>query len=297
MEWCSRDGAGEASVLSYPAIERARLDQQQLAARHNLHERLHVALEVRHAHSQRRGRLRPREQAARHRLDRTIPRTPRHPGNLLGRQTIRRASALVKSAGRIDRLRECRPHTDKVCRQGRAPSYRALLHRRPLAIRSRNPKMWTDLLHEVQLTAAERGARLLLRQRDPRNRLHGRDGRTVRDRRYGPHPKLRPTELTDLGRHDTALRFNRRWKALPVRYNVSGPESRAGAAASCPVVRNWRSAMTSHLAGRVSSGTTLLRPSTVVASLDDVLRGRSPCRLPAPVHRGHHAGGRPVACA
>ena len=88
----------------------------------------------------------------------------------------------MKSAGTIDRLRECRPHTDKVCRRGRAPSYRALLHRRPLAIRSRNPKMWTDLLHEVHLTAAERGACLLLRQRDPRHRLHRRDGRAVRDR-------------------------------------------------------------------------------------------------------------------
>ena len=71
-ERCSRDGAGEASALVYPAIKRARLDQQQLAARHNLHKRLHVALEVRHAHSQRRGRLGPREQPARHRLDRTI---------------------------------------------------------------------------------------------------------------------------------------------------------------------------------------------------------------------------------
>jgi hypothetical protein len=64
-------------------------------------KRLHVALKVRHAHSQRRGRLGPCEQPARHRLDRTIPRTPRHPGNLLGRQTIRR---VVKSAGRIARV-------------------------------------------------------------------------------------------------------------------------------------------------------------------------------------------------
>jgi hypothetical protein len=77
-------------------------------------------------------------------------------------------------------------------------------------MRSRNPKMGTDLLDEELLAAAERGARLLLSQRDPGNRLHRRDGRAVRDRAYGPQPAPRPAELTDLGGHDTALRFNRR---------------------------------------------------------------------------------------
>ena len=158
--------------------------------------------------------------------------------------------------------------------------------------------MWTNVLDEELLAAAERGARLLLRKRDPRNRLHRRDGRPVRDRRYGPPPALRPAELADLGGHDTALRFNRRWKALPSRYSVSGPESRSAQplpAQSCAFGR--RSPMTSRPAGRVSSGTTLPRPSIVIASLDDLLGGRSPCRLPAPVDGGHDAGGRPVACA
>jgi hypothetical protein len=66
------------------------------------------------------------------------------------------------------------------------------------------------MLDEELLAAAKRGARLLLRQRDPRNRLHRRYGRAFRHRR---HPALCSAELADLGGHDTALRFNRLWKA------------------------------------------------------------------------------------
>jgi hypothetical protein len=158
--------------------------------------------------------------------------------------------------------------------------------------------MWTELLDEELLAAAERGARLLLRQRDPWNRLHRGDGRAVRHRRHGAHPALHSSELADLGGHDTVLRFNRLWKPLPSRYSVSGPESRS--ARTLPArsgAFGRRSAMTSRPAGRVSSGTTLPRPSIVIANLDDLLGGRSPCRLPAPVDGGHDAGGRPVACA
>ena len=188
---------------------------------------------------------------------------------------------------------------DRVCRRGRPPSYRALLHQRPLAIRSRNPKMWTDLLHEVHLAAAERDARLLLRKRDPRNRLHRGDGRAVRVRRCGPQPALRPAGLADLGGHDTALRFNRRWKALPSRYSVSGPESRSAQplpARSCAFGR--RSAMTSRPSGRVSSATTPSRDRRLSSPAWTICCcGRSPCRLPAPVGDGHHAGGGPIAGA
>ena len=107
---CHATALAKRACSLHPAVERARLDQQQLAARHNLHERLHVALEVRDAHAQRCGRLCPGEQPARHGLDRTIPRSSRHPGDRLGRQTTRRTSALVKSDERIDRSRECRPY-------------------------------------------------------------------------------------------------------------------------------------------------------------------------------------------
>ena len=120
----------------------------------------------------------------------------------------------------------------------------------------------------------------------------------VPDRRCGPQPARRPAELADRGGHDTALPFNRRWKGLPSRYSVSRPESRSASPASCTVCAfGRRSAMTSRLAGRVSSGTTLRDRRFVIASLDDLLCGRSPCRLPASVDGGHGAGGRPVAGA
>ena len=124
-------------------------------------------------------------------------------------------------------------------------------------------------------------------------------GSCVRPRRCcGPHPALGRAELADLGGHDTALRFIRRWKTLPSRYSVSGPESRSAQplrAQSC--ASGQRSAMASGPAGRVSSGPMLPRPSVAIASLDERLGGRCSCRLPAPVDGGHNAGGRPVAGA
>ena len=58
-----------------------------------------------------------------------------------------------------------------------------------------------------------------------------------------------------------------------------------------------RSPMHSRRAGRMSSGTTLRRRSILIASLDDLVGGRRPCRLPASVDAAHRAGGGPVACA
>lgn len=52
-------------MLLDPAIERRWFDQKELAARHDPDERLHVALEVRDAHAQRRCGLRPGEQPPR----------------------------------------------------------------------------------------------------------------------------------------------------------------------------------------------------------------------------------------
>jgi len=75
-------------------------------------------------------------------------------------------------------------------------------------------------------------------------RRHRRDGRPLRNRRYGPPPALRPAELAGLAGHDTAPRSNRRWKALPSRYSASGSESRLRRR----FLHNragWRSAMTS----------------------------------------------------
>ena len=65
------------------------------------------------------------------------------------------------------------------------------------------------MLDEELLAAAQRRARLLLRKRDPWNRLHHGCCQAIRDRRYGPHRAPRAAELTDLGGHDTPLRFDR----------------------------------------------------------------------------------------
>ena len=73
-----RDRASQAGVLLYPAIERCGFDQEQLPARHHLHKRLYVALEVGDAHSQRCGRLGSRKQAPRHGVDRSLTPTSRH---------------------------------------------------------------------------------------------------------------------------------------------------------------------------------------------------------------------------
>ena len=64
-----------------------------------------------------------------------------------------------------------------------------------------------------------------------------------------PSPALRSAELADLGGHEAALRFNRRWKALPSRYSVSVPESRSaqplparrevGASANAPTEHSY----------------------------------------------------------
>jgi hypothetical protein len=72
-------------MLLHPAIEGAWLDQQQLPARNDLHERLHEALEVGNAHPQRSCCLGPCQQPPRHRFDRAIPRSPRHAGDLVQR--------------------------------------------------------------------------------------------------------------------------------------------------------------------------------------------------------------------
>ena len=44
----------------------------------------------------------------------------------------------------------------------------------PLPAPAHNPEVRANVLDEELLAAAERGARLLLRERDPRNRLHRR---------------------------------------------------------------------------------------------------------------------------
>ncbi len=66
----SRDGVRQAGVLLHPAVEQVRLDQQQLPAWHDLHERLHEAFEMSDAHAQRRRCLSPSEQPPRYSLDR-----------------------------------------------------------------------------------------------------------------------------------------------------------------------------------------------------------------------------------
>ena len=180
--------------------------------------------------------------------------------------------------------------------RGWAPSYRALFHRRPLAIRSRNPKMWTDLLHEVHRTAAERGARLLFRQRDPWNRLHRRYGRAVRDRRHGPHPALRrPSSLSwvvttlrsvSLASGSTCL--------LGTAFPALNPDRRCRFLQ--PFTLLSATADTSRPVGRLSSRTTLWRRSILIG-LDDPVGGCRPCRPPASVDAVHRAGGGPVACA
>jgi hypothetical protein len=86
---------------------------------------------------------------------------------------------------------------------------------KPLTAPPHNPEVRANVLDEELLAAAERSARLLLSQRDSRNRLNHGDCRTVRDRRHGPHPALCSADIADLGGHDTLLRFNRLWDPLP----------------------------------------------------------------------------------
>ena len=118
------------------------------------------------------------------------------------------------------------------------------------------------------------------------------------DRRHGPHPTLRPAEVADLGGHDTALRFTRRWKGLPSRYSTSGPESRSASVASCTVV-----CVGSAIGDDLPPGRPCVVRTDAAATVDRhrrparLLDGRRPCRLPAPVDGGHDAGGWPVAGA
>ena len=67
------NGDCQACVLMHPPVERARLDQEKLPARDNLHERLHESLEMGDAHAERRRGVSSCEESSWHRLDRTIP--------------------------------------------------------------------------------------------------------------------------------------------------------------------------------------------------------------------------------
>lgn len=88
-----------------------------------------------------------------------------------------------------------------------------------------NPKLQAPH-HEELLDTTRRGARLPLSQRDPRNRLHRREGRAVRDRSRSTPSPLRSSELlADLDAHNAPLGFKSP-PELPSRYRVSGPESR-----------------------------------------------------------------------
>ncbi len=152
--------------------------------------------------------------------------------------------------------------------------------------------MWTDVLHEELLAAAERGERLLLGQRDPRNRLHRRDGRAARDCSEGPPPLLRTSELlADLGDHDTALRSNRlcSW-LLDIGFPVLSLVSRYGSATVA--IAGWRSVT---MAGRphITNGDRAI--GALDRQLNNLLGGHRPCRPPAPVNAGHGASGGPIA--
>jgi len=70
------------------------------------------------------------------------------------------------------------------------------------------PELQAPPRHEELIGSTRRGARLLLSQCDPGNRLHRPDGRAVRDRRRRMHTAPRPPELlADLDAHNTPLRF------------------------------------------------------------------------------------------
>ena len=151
------------------------------------------------------------------------------------------------------------------------------------------------MLDEELLAAAERGARLLLPKRDPRNRLQGHDGRPSRAGAAALRGCARPSSLI------WVVMTPRFVSIAPGEHCLLGtafpaldPDLRSG----FPQVARVRSAIAPRPAGRVPSVTTRRQRSPIVTtSLVDLRGGRNPRCLPAPVHSRHDAGGRPVACS
>jgi hypothetical protein len=183
-------------MILHPPVKRARLDQQQLPARDNLHEGLHEAFEVRDADAERRCGLSPCEEPSRYSLDRPITRPSRHPGTLLSGGMTTPAKALGQSTARTHEPRELGLPVAQAAPHASAHSrFASPASPGPPVTRSHDAKMRTYPLHAESVATFRRGAYLLLSQLDPRNWLHRCGGAALRGCRPGPHATRCPSEL------------------------------------------------------------------------------------------------------
>jgi hypothetical protein len=178
-----------------------------------------------------------------------------------------------------------------LCRRAPAHGSQGPLHRDPS--RSHTIETRTCVLPYGSLASPERGARLLLRHRDPRNRLHYRDGQAVQIA-AGPCTRrcARPScsPIWVLTPPPSIQIASDSW-LLDIGFPALSLASRCGS--ETVAIPSWRAV---RAAGRphVTSERSCDRRFSI-ASFASLLRDCRPCRGPVPIDVGHDARGGPVA--